>query len=419
MTIPAVSLATTSPLHLGPAPFHLVYGLRPPWFLLSRCVHLLLRGSGCCVHVRGRPEVSNHPWLLWSRGEMAMSLARWLFLLRSRRSWREVLLTGSVSLLFINSLFRVSFKESVWASRQTKRRDCIVSPGHSLVRCSTTHQPYFRFEVALRRSTCSWPATSTSDGVASNADCYAVFGPATSKYRSTDVRLQLNDSGRSFARILSLTVNSQARLVCHCLPSQACHGDKIVEEYRARFPAAFDRDAEGPNPPSAEVLNYMARLREKAASESDTSADEGAPPRSSGWVGSGAPLMIGSGYTRREVCDGLSLASPGRWTPSQRRYPQNAPWLEIAAKVRDYTRREGPPELLMKLALGRISSCPFNPESIAALKEDIVSALAKHGQVLKSELNDRTDLPIDYRFLELLLGAAEDPEHALGQFAQG
>ena len=107
VTIPAVSLATSSLLHLGPAPFHLVYGLRPPWFLRSRCVHLLLRGSGCCVHVRGRPDVSNHPWLLWSRGEMAMSLARWFFLLRSRRSWREVLVTGSVPFLFNNSLCRV------------------------------------------------------------------------------------------------------------------------------------------------------------------------------------------------------------------------------------------------------------------------------------------------------------------------
>ena len=208
VTISAVSLATTSQLLLGPAPFHLVYGLLPPWFLHSRCLHLLLRGSGCCVHVRGRPEVSNHPWLFWSRGEMAMSLARWFFLQRSRRLRREVLITGSVSLLFINSLFRVSFKESVWASRQTERRDCIVSPGRSLVRCLTTHRPYSRYEVASRRSTCSWPATSTSDGVASSADCYAVFGPTTSKYRSMDVRLPLNDSARSFARILSLSVNS-------------------------------------------------------------------------------------------------------------------------------------------------------------------------------------------------------------------
>ena len=169
----------------------------------------------------------------------------------------------------------------------------------------------------------------------------------------------------SFARILSLSVNSGRCLgpVWCAIVCRLRHvmGIKIVEEYRRRFPAAFDRDAEGLNPPSAEVFNYMAQLRENPASESDTSADEGARPRSSGWVGSGSPLMIGSGYTRREVCDGLSLASPGRWTPSQRRYPQNAPWLEVAAKVRDYSRREGPPELLIQLALGRVSSCPFSP----------------------------------------------------------
>ena len=32
--------------------------------------------------------------------------------------------------------------------------------------------------------------------------------------------------------------------------------------------------------------------------------------------------------TRREVCDGLALASPGRWPPDQRNYPQSVEWLD-------------------------------------------------------------------------------------------
>ena len=38
---------------------------------------------------------------------------------------------------------------------------------------------------------------------------------------------------------------------------------------------------------------------------------------------------------------------------------------------------------------------------------------------MKSSPQDRTDLPIDYRFLELLLDASGDPEVGLGLFARG
>ena len=37
---------------------------------------------------------------------------------------------------------------------------------------------------------------------------------------------------------------SGVRLVCHCLPSQSCHGDEIVREYKNQLPAAFDREEE-------------------------------------------------------------------------------------------------------------------------------------------------------------------------------
>ena len=55
---------------------------------------------------------------------------------------------------------------------------------------------------------------------------------------------------------------SGVRLVCHCLPTQACHGDEIVREYKNKWPAAFDREEEGSEPPETAVLNYLSRLRE-------------------------------------------------------------------------------------------------------------------------------------------------------------
>ena len=54
----------------------------------------------------------------------------------------------------------------------------------------------------------------------------------------------------------------------------------------------------------------------------------------------------------RELCDGQTLASPGRWPVAQRRYPEDALWLTVSTKFMDYADRYGIPELLMKLAFG-------------------------------------------------------------------
>ena len=49
----------------------------------------------------------------------------------------------------------------------------------------------------------------------------------------------------------------------------------------------------------------------------------------------------------------------------------------------------------------------------------VVRALAEQGLRWNRHPEDREGLPVDYRFLQLLLTAAEDPEVSLGDFAQG
>ena len=212
---------------------------------------------------------------------------------------------------------------------------------------------------------------------------------------------------------------SGGRLVCHCLPTQSCHGDEIVREYKNQLPAAFDREEEGSDPPEAAVFDFLSRLREVPLSDAESSADEDVPAARVGWIGTGEPMVVGSGYTRREVSDGLSLASPGRWPPDQRKYPQSIEWLEVAENVREFARKEGPPELFMKLALGQVNACPFPEQAIRSLKDELITSLAARGKILKRDALDRTDLPIDFRLLELLLDASGDPEVGLGSFSQG
>ena len=106
--------------------------------------------------------------------------------------------------------------------------------------------------------------------------------------------------GGLHARIWSL---SGCRLVCHCTPNQACHADSLIELYRAMFSSAFDRDNPATGPPSSDVLRVLAKLREEPPEDEGSSADEGAPPKESGWKGRGLPMLVGTGKTSRELCD--------------------------------------------------------------------------------------------------------------------
>ena len=146
---------------------------------------------------------------------------------------------------------------------------------------------------------------------------------------------------------------------------------------------------------------------------------KGAPARGTGWVGTGKPMQIGSGYTRRDKCDGQTLASPSRWAVEHRNYPDDETWRCVSSLYTDFSRRVGSPALLTSLALGKISECPFSSDSVQSLKHTVIRSLAARGFSLNREEGDREDIPLDFRYLDLLLRASRDPEVALGSFARG
>ena len=51
--------------------------------------------------------------------------------------------------------------------------------------------------------------------------------------------------------------------------------DVLIAEFRRQFPAAFDRDLLGGEPPSSTVLNFFAQLRVEPEPDDGSSADEG------------------------------------------------------------------------------------------------------------------------------------------------
>ena len=202
--------------------------------------------------------------------------------------------------------------------------------------------------------------------------------------------------------------------MCRCRPSEPFHGDTLIEEFKKSFPDAFDRYRDDGVPPDSRILSFMARLREEPESEEGSSQDEGAPPKNSGHCGRGQPMKVGVGYTQRDFCHGQSLASPRRWPPGSRVYPSSHSWTSVVDCFMRFTNHHG-----TDLAMGKIDSCPFPLDDVAELKRSVIGAAAGFGHQIERRPGDRSDVPIDYRFLDLLLRVAEVPEVGLGEYAQG
>ena len=160
----------------------------------------------------------------------------------------------------------------------------------------------------------------------------------------------------------SLWTLSGRRLISHCRLHEKCHGDVLIQEFSNSYPQAFDRTTKAGIPADSRVLNYMSRLREEPDSEEGSSTDEGVPEKGSGHCGIGPPLMVGVGYTQRELCDGQSLASPRRWPPGSRVYPASQPGIQIAECYARSADHRGTETLLVSLASGKVTECPFPAE---------------------------------------------------------
>ena len=94
-------------------------------------------------------------------------------------------------------------------------------------------------------------------------------------------------------------------------------------------------------------------------------------------------MQVSIVYTVRYFCNGQSLASPGRWSPSERRYPKTDEWEAVVVLVKRFSNVRR----LMDLALGRLEECPFPIDAVSALKNEFVNV------VTGVELEARRRLP--------------------------
>ena len=66
----------------------------------------------------------------------------------------------------------------------------------------------------------------------------------------------------------------------------------------------------------------------------------------------------------------------------------------------------------------KISECHFSPDSVQSLKHAVIRSLAARGLSLHREEGDHEDVPLYFRYLNLLSRASRDPEVALGSLSR-
>ena len=85
----------------------------------------------------------------------------------------------------------------------------------------------------------------------------------------------------------------------------------------------------------------------------------------------------------------------------------------------EFSQTFGTMNLLMNLATGRVNASPFPRDAVESLKKRISRHLDESGIPLERHEEDRSEMPIDFRFMDQMLKAAQDPDRGIGEFARG
>ena len=183
-------------------------------------------------------------------------------------------------------------------------------------------------------------------------------------------------------------------LLCHCGHGEACHADFLLAMVNHCVPQA------GPSMTDFVDDGLPVRVEELATAEPlhlEPAVVDGwrgcGPSRSSRHIGGDKPF-----------CDGGGLCSPGRWTPEKRRLPRNLSGMKESmsnlfgeAVMTASNRKDDSLGFMLKLAAGRVKTCPFEEGSLAEAratirqqvgldeKEDVVAS----GQVFHLKLIGR------------------------------
>ena len=207
---------------------------------------------------------------------------------------------------------------------------------------------------------------------------------------------------------------SGKRLLCHCRVTEKCHADNLRDLFRDWHPHAFDPSSAA-RPPLSTELNILVKAREDREDSEESGLEDAEAEAPQGWPGTGKPMVIGSGYVERRLCDGQGLCSPGACARGDRCYPSSQIWTSLSRLFLATAESISSFQLLSELALGRHARSPFGQDVVKRLRDDVKVILARESILFERVEGDRTDVPIDFRLLGGLLKAAV----SIAPFAQG
>ena len=166
---------------------------------------------------------------------------------------------------------------------------------------------------------------------------------------------------------------SGKRLLCHCRQNDKCHSDNLRDLFCNWQPHAFDPSS-SERPPLSSELNILAKGREDREDSEESGLEDAEADAPQGWPGIGKPMVIGSGYVERRLCDGQGLCSPGAWAPEERQYPSSQ-----ARLFQGTAESISTVQLLSELALSRLVKPPFSQDVVERLRSEVKVILAREG----------------------------------------
>ena len=201
------------------------------------------------------------------------------------------------------------------------------------------------------------------------------------------------------------------RLACLCDPTQLCHGDLIIDEFRKLQAARCTAHTLAPPTDTAALAEASRRREAKPVPMARKLQGRQSPTRQ---AGVGSPVYVGRGARRRLFADGGGLCSPGLWHPDARLEPNNAGIQLREALVRSLfafgeSVPGGLPGLAGRLYTGQVEECPFDKPLLAAGRRAVEAAVGPH-MLTVSPPEAVQPSEVDFLLLGSLARALDDPD---------
>ena len=191
------------------------------------------------------------------------------------------------------------------------------------------------------------------------------------------------------------------RLICSCSVDEACHGDAIIDFFRAHFPDA--------RPFGLPTLAAPCDSETVADTSEEDADGVRRPKKGEGVWGRGPLLKITNFGKPKEFHDGAGLCSPGGWTPSLRSEESSG----LASELRPSLFRilSGLPykKILATLAAGRCIENPFGEDVVNEARGELNKLLRVWGPNFAPE-DPAAGQPFRLKSLAALLHTAGDPD---------